>query len=83
VGESEEGKKDKTTPDVGGKSLSEKSQSTCTSKNPFEKSSSKQTTYFVLLFKDKRTGKNGPGVSSSSSGVTFLSSVSSTDFDVS
>jgi hypothetical protein len=53
VGESEEGKKDKTTPDVGGKSLSEKSQSTCTSKNPFEKSSSKQTAYFVLLFKDK------------------------------
>ena len=60
MGEGEEGKKDKTTPNVGGKSVSEKSQSTSTNKNPFEKSSSNQTEYFVLLFKDKRTGKNGP-----------------------
>jgi hypothetical protein len=30
-------------------------------KNPFEKSSSKQTAYFVrVVTKDKRTGKNGP-----------------------
>jgi hypothetical protein len=41
VGEGEAGKKDKTTPNVGGKSVSEKSQSTSTNKNPFEKSSSK------------------------------------------
>jgi hypothetical protein len=38
--EGEAGKKAKTTPDAGGKSVSEKSQATRTSKNPFEKSSS-------------------------------------------
>jgi hypothetical protein len=55
------GKKAKTTPDAGGKSVSEKSQATRTSKNPFEKSSIKQTEYFVrVVTKDKRTGKNGP-----------------------
>ncbi len=47
VGEVETAKKSKTTPDAGGKSLgksvSEKSQDTCTSKNPFEKSRSKKT----------------------------------------
>ncbi len=47
VREGEAGKKAKTTPDAGGKSVSEKSQATHTSKNPFEKSSSKQTEYFV------------------------------------
>jgi hypothetical protein len=81
VGEGEEGKKTKTTPDVGGKSVSEKSQVTHTRKNPFEKLSSKQTKYFVCVV-DKRTGRNGPrvvdtrtgrnGLSSSSGDVTFL-----------
>ena len=40
VGEGETGKKAKTTPDAGGKSVSEKSQATRTSKNVFEKSKS-------------------------------------------
>ena len=51
LGEGETGKKVKTTPDTGGKSVSEKSQVrvTCTSNSPLpEKSSSKQTQYFVL-----------------------------------
>ena len=61
VREGEAGKKAKTTPDAGGKSVSEKSQATRNSKNPFEKSSSKQTEYlFRVVTKDKRTGKNGP-----------------------
>ncbi len=38
VGEGETGKKTKETPDVGGKSVSEKFQFTRTSKNLFEKS---------------------------------------------
>ena len=43
VGEGEAGKKAKTTPDAGGKSVSEKSHGlTSTNKNPFEESSSKQ-----------------------------------------
>jgi hypothetical protein len=46
VGDGETGKKAKTTPDTGGKSVSEKSQVRRTSKNPFEKSSSKNTEYF-------------------------------------
>ena len=37
VGEGETDKKMNTTPDEGGKSVSEKSQVTRTSKNPFEK----------------------------------------------
>ncbi len=37
VGEGETDKKAKTTPDAGGKSVSEKYQSPLTSKNPFEK----------------------------------------------
>jgi hypothetical protein len=49
VGEGETGKRAKTTPDAGGKSVSEKSQATCTSKNPFEKSSSQHTEYFVRV----------------------------------
>ncbi len=36
VGEGETGKKARTTLDAGGKSVSEKSQDTRTSKNPFE-----------------------------------------------
>ena len=68
-GRGEEGKKAKTTPDVGGKSVSEKSQVTYTCKNPFEKSSSKETKYFVCVVDkwngsprvvDKRTGRNTP-----------------------
>ena len=39
--------------------MSEKSQDTLTSKNPFEKSSSHRTEYFGSVVKDKRTGKNG------------------------
>jgi hypothetical protein len=42
VVEGEARKKAKTTPDAGEKSVSEKSQATHTSKNTFEKSSSKQ-----------------------------------------
>ncbi len=41
-GEGEAGKKTKTTPDAGGKSVSEKSQTTSTNKSPFEKSRSKR-----------------------------------------
>ena len=60
VGEGKAGKQAKRTPDAGGKSVSEKSQTTRTSKNPFEKSNSKQTVYFVRAVKDTRTGKHGP-----------------------
>jgi hypothetical protein len=45
VGGGEAGKKAKTTPDAGGKSVSEKSQATRTSKNPFAKSPSQHTVY--------------------------------------
>jgi hypothetical protein len=61
VGEGDAGKKAKTTPDADGKSVSAKSQATRTSKNPFEKSNSKQTQYFVRVVKYSRTGRNGPG----------------------
>ena len=60
VGGRETGKKAKTTPDAGGKSVSEKSQDTRTCSNPFEKSESKQTEFFVREVKDKRMTKNGP-----------------------
>jgi hypothetical protein len=61
VGEGEAGKKDKTNPDMGVKSVSEEYQARRTSKNPFQKSSSNQTEYFVrVVTKEKRTGKNGP-----------------------
>ena len=46
VGEGEAGKKAKVTQDAGGQSVSEKSQTTRTSKNLVEKSNSK-TQYFV------------------------------------
>ena len=59
VGEGKTGKKAKTTPDAVGKSVNEKSEATRTSKNPFEKSSSQHTEYFVRVVKDKRTEKNG------------------------
>ncbi len=72
VGEGETGKKAKATPDEGGKSVSKKSQATCTSKNPFEKSKSKQTEFFVREVKDRRMSKNGVVLRSSSGGVTFL-----------
>jgi hypothetical protein len=55
-GGSEKGEKAKTTPDVGGKSVSEKSQSTRT----WEKSKSTQTGFFVREVKDKRMTKDGP-----------------------
>ena len=61
VGGGESGKRAKTTPDSGGKSVSEKSQATRTCRNPFEKSQSKQTEFFVREVKDKRMTKNGPG----------------------
>ena len=70
VGGGETGKKAKTTPDAGEKSVSEKSQATRTCRNPFEKSKSKQTEFFVREVKDKLITKNG--LSSSSGGVTFL-----------
>ena len=38
---------------MGGKSVSEKSQATRTSKDPFEKSSSQHTEYFVHVVKDQ------------------------------
>ena len=60
VGGGEAGKRAKTTPDAGGKCVSEKSQDTCTCSNPFEKSESKQTEFFVREVKDKRMTKNGP-----------------------
>jgi hypothetical protein len=60
VGGGEAGEKTKTTPDVGGKSVSEKPQATSTCRNPFEKSKSKQTEFFVRKVKDKRMTKNGP-----------------------
>jgi hypothetical protein len=60
VGVGEAGKKAKTTPDAGEKSVSEKSQATRTCRNPFEKSKSKQTEFFVREVKDKRMTKNGP-----------------------
>ena len=47
VGGGEAGKKAKTTPDAH-----------C--RNPFEKSKSKQTEFFVREVKDKRMTKNGP-----------------------
>ncbi len=70
VGGCEAGKKDKTTPDAGEKSVSEKSQATRTCRNPFEKSKSKQTEFFVREVKDKRMTKNGPEFLMGS--VTFL-----------
>ncbi len=71
VGVGEAGQKAKTTSDAGEKSVSEKSQATCTCRNPFEKSKSKQTDFFVREVKDKRMTKRMV-LSSSSGGVTFL-----------
>ncbi len=51
-------KKAKATQHVGGQSVSEKSQTTRTSKNFFEKSNSK-TQYFVREVKGRRMTKNG------------------------
>ena len=53
VGEGEAGKKAKATQHAGGQSVSEKSQTTRTSKNLFEKSNSK-TQYFVREVKGRR-----------------------------
>ena len=52
-------KRAKTTPEAGGKSVNEKSEATRISKNPFEKSSSQHTVYFVRVVKDKLTEKDG------------------------
>ena len=60
VGEGTAGKKAKATQHAGGKSVSEKSHDTRTCRNPFEKSKSKQTEFFVREVKDKRMTKNGP-----------------------
>ena len=53
VGEGQAGKKAKVTQHVGRQSVSEKSQTTRTSKNLFEKSNSK-TQYFVREVKVRR-----------------------------
>jgi hypothetical protein len=53
VGGSDTGKKTKATQHAGGKSVSEKSQATRTSNNPFEKSSSQHTEYLVRVVKDQ------------------------------
>jgi hypothetical protein len=58
VGEGESGKKAKTTQNTGGQSVSEKSQTTRTSKKLFEKSNS-QTQFFVREVKGRRMTKNG------------------------
>ena len=58
VGEGAPGKKAKATQHPGGQSVSEKSQTTRTSKNVFEKSNSK-TQYFVREVKGRRMTKNG------------------------
>ncbi len=60
MGGGEAGKKAKTTPDAGGKSVSEKSQATRTCRKPFEKSKNKQTEFVVCEVKDKRMTKDGP-----------------------
>ena len=70
MGEGETGKKAKTTPDAGGKSVSEKSQVTRTSKNLFEKSCSKHTEDFVCVVKENGLGRMV--LSSSSGDATFL-----------
>jgi hypothetical protein len=49
VGEGESGKKTNTTPDEGGKSVSEKSQVIYSRRNPFDKSSSNQTEHVVRV----------------------------------
>ncbi len=48
VGGGESGQKTKTTPDTGGKSVSEKSQDTHTCRNPFKKSKSQQLVVMIL-----------------------------------
>jgi hypothetical protein len=58
VGEVAAGKKAKATQHAGGQSVSEKSLTTRTSKNVFEKSNSK-TQYFVREVKGRRMPKNG------------------------
>ncbi len=69
MGEGETGKKAKTTPDAGGKSVSEKSEVTRTSKKLFEKSCSKHTEDIVCV---KENGLGRMVLSSSSGDVTFL-----------
>ena len=58
VGEGAAGKKTKVTHHPGGQSVIEKSLTTRTSKNVFEKSNSK-TQYFVREVKGRRMTKNG------------------------
>ena len=58
VGEGEAGKKAKATQHAGGQSVSEKSLTTWTCKNVFEKSNSK-TQYFVREVKGRRMKKIG------------------------
>ena len=55
VREGEAGKKAKMTQNVGWKSVSEKSQTTCTSKNLFETYTHQE--YFVDVVKDRRMSK--------------------------
>ena len=52
VGEGEAGKKAKVTQHVGGQSVSEKSQTTRTSKNVFEKSNSNLSSLVTISMKD-------------------------------
>jgi hypothetical protein len=58
VGEGATGKKAKATQHAGGQSVGEKSQSTRTGKNVFEKSNNK-TQYFVREVKGRRMTRNG------------------------
>ncbi len=70
VGEGKTGKRDKTTPDAGGKSVSEKSQVTYTSKNPLRNHTViTRNTLFVWL---RTIGLGRIVLSSSSGGVTCL-----------
>ena len=51
----ERGKKARTIPNTGGKSVIKKFETTRINKNPFEKSSSKHPEYVVCVWKNKRT----------------------------
>jgi hypothetical protein len=60
VGGGEAGKKTEMTLDTGGKSVSEKSQSTSVLQEPLVEIKKYQTEFFVREVKDKQMTKNGP-----------------------
>ena len=70
VGEGKTGKKDKATPDAGGKSVSEKSQVTYTNKNPLRNNPVITRNYLFVWWRTNGLGRMV--LSSSSGGVTFL-----------